>query len=109
MKYPGFAKSDEPEGVDDSERYVNSQEAPFELGEGETLRLHIFLYRSVLEVFANGRQCLTQRIYPTRADSLGLVQDQGTLFDLYYLKSPLPPFSKGEIKVKVKQDLLALH
>ena len=38
-----------------------------------------------------------------------LVQDQGTLFDLYYLKSPLPPFSKGEIKVKVKQDLLALH
>ena len=27
---------------------------------------------SVLEVFANGRLCLTQRIYPTRADSLGV-------------------------------------
>ena len=27
-----------------------------------------------------------------------LVQDQGTLFDFDYLESPLPPFSKGEIK-----------
>jgi beta-fructofuranosidase len=26
----------------------------------------------MLEVFANGRQCLTQRIYPTREDSLGV-------------------------------------
>jgi beta-fructofuranosidase len=26
----------------------------------------------MLEVFANGRQCVTQRIYPTREDSLGV-------------------------------------
>jgi beta-fructofuranosidase len=26
----------------------------------------------VLEVFANGRQCLTQRIYPTRGDSVNV-------------------------------------
>ena len=42
------------------------------LGDGEQLRLHVFLDASVLEVFANGRACLAERIYPTRADSLGL-------------------------------------
>ena len=51
---------------------VQAQEAPFELGVGEPLRLRIFLDRSILEVYANGRQCVTQRIYPTRADSLGV-------------------------------------
>jgi sucrose-6-phosphate hydrolase SacC (GH32 family) len=52
---------------------VTVQEAPFELKQDERLQLRIFLDRSILEVFANGRQCLTQRIYPTRADSLGVV------------------------------------
>ena len=51
---------------------VTAQEAPFELGSGEPLRLRVFLDRSILEVFANGRQCVTQRIYPTRPDSLGV-------------------------------------
>lgn len=51
---------------------VTAQEAPFELKPGETLDLRIYLDRSMLEVFANGRQCLTQRIYPTRKDSLGV-------------------------------------
>ena len=32
----------------------------------------MFVDRSVIEVFANDRQCLTQRIYPARADSLGV-------------------------------------
>ncbi len=71
VKYPRFTGQDEPEVIDDSQRYASSQEAPFELAFGEPLKLHIFLDRSVLEVFANDRQCLTQRIYPTRADSLG--------------------------------------
>ncbi|HET7121044.1 MAG TPA: glycoside hydrolase family 32 protein [Solirubrobacterales bacterium] len=58
-----------PEG----ERPVTSaQEAPFELEPGEALELRIYLDKSILEVFANGRQCLTQRIYPTREDSLGV-------------------------------------
>jgi beta-fructofuranosidase len=39
---------------------------------GEPLRLHVFLDRSVIEVFANERACLTSRVYPTRADSNGL-------------------------------------
>lgn len=51
---------------------VDEQVAPFELKPGEPLRLRVFLDRSVLEVFANERQCVTQRIYPSRPDSLGV-------------------------------------
>jgi beta-fructofuranosidase len=39
---------------------------------GEPLRLTVFVDGSVVEVFANGRTCLTGRIYPTRGDSLGV-------------------------------------
>jgi beta-fructofuranosidase len=42
------------------------------LSEGERLRLHIFVDHSVIEVFANGRACLTTRVYPSRADSVGV-------------------------------------
>jgi beta-fructofuranosidase len=37
---------------------------------GELLSLHIFLDRSIIEVFANGRVSITERIYPSRDDSL---------------------------------------
>ncbi len=56
----------------EQQRIVEAQEAPFELATGEPLKLRIFLDRSVLEVFANDRQCVTQRIYPSRSDSLGV-------------------------------------
>ena len=42
-----------------------------DLEAGEPLRLHIFLDRSTLEIFANRRACLSDRLYPTRPDSLG--------------------------------------
>lgn len=45
---------------------------PLTLAPDELLRLHIFIDRSVIEVFANERACVTGRVYPTRADSLGL-------------------------------------
>ena len=48
------------------------QHAPLALGADEALRLRIFIDRSIVEVFANGRQCLTQRIYPSRSDSCGV-------------------------------------
>jgi len=51
---------------------VTAQEAPFELKAGEPLRLRIFVDRTILEVFANDRQCMTQRIYPARPDSVGV-------------------------------------
>lgn len=52
---------------------VRVQTAPFELAAGERLELRVFLDRSIIEVYANGRQCVTQRIYPTRSDSQGIV------------------------------------
>ena len=48
------------------------QKGPIELANGENLKLHVFIDRSVVEVFANGRVCLTSRIYPSRVDSLGI-------------------------------------
>ena len=42
------------------------------LAPGENLQLQIFMDRSVIEIFANGRLCLTTRIYPTRDDSQGI-------------------------------------
>ncbi len=46
---------------------------PLGLMKGERLRLHIFIDRSVIEVFANGRACISGRMYPTRSDSLNVV------------------------------------
>lgn len=45
---------------------------PLPLASEETLKLHVFLDRSVVEVFGNNRMCVTSRIYPTRPDSLGV-------------------------------------
>ena len=47
-----------------------TQDAPFELKKGEKVHLRIFLDKSMLEVFANGRQCITQVVYPTMEDAV---------------------------------------
>ena len=59
-----------PKGVENPE--VSAQEAPFSLNKGELLSLHIYLDHSIIEVFANGRQCITQRLWPTLADSVNV-------------------------------------
>jgi len=46
--------------------------APVYLAPGETLKLRVFVDKSVVEVFANGRQCLALRVYPGREDSVGV-------------------------------------
>ena len=46
--------------------------APLALEEDETLKLRVFVDRSVVEVFANGRQCVALRVYPDRSDSTGV-------------------------------------
>lgn len=46
---------------------------PLDLKPGEPLRLRVFVDRSVVEAFANDRQAVLRRIYPTRRDSLGVV------------------------------------
>ena len=69
IAYPDWAKAQQ---LPEEKRFTKEQVAPLELKPGEPLRLRVFLDRSVLEVFANERQCVTQRIYPTRRDSLGV-------------------------------------
>jgi len=46
--------------------------APVYIADDEPLRLHVFLDRSVIEVFVNERQCVAVRLYPGRKDSLGI-------------------------------------
>lgn len=46
--------------------------APLFLEDDEPLRLRVFIDRSVVEVYANGRQCVAARVYPAREDSLGV-------------------------------------
>ena len=41
------------------------EEAPLEIGKGETLNLRIFIDRSIVEVFANDRQAIARMVYPT--------------------------------------------
>lgn len=45
---------------------------PFELKPGEPLKLRVFIDKSVVEVFANGRQAVMRRVYPSREDSVGV-------------------------------------
>lgn len=71
-------------GIDNPE--VSVQRAPLRLVPDEPLSLRIYLDRSILEVFANGRQCMTQRIYPTRPDSVGVaVSSTGGSSWVYHL------------------------
>ena len=47
-------------------------DAPVELGADEELALRIYVDRSVIEAFANGRACQTLRFYPQRDDCVGV-------------------------------------
>ena len=48
------------------------ESAPFALRPGEPLQLRIFIDKSVVEVFANSRQAIARRIYPSRQDAVGV-------------------------------------
>jgi beta-fructofuranosidase len=44
----------------------------------EPLKLHVFIDKSVVEVFVNGKQCAAIRVYPGRDDSMGVsLRSQG--------------------------------
>ncbi len=54
------------------------ESAPFRLVPGETLQLRIFIDKSVVEVFANGKQCVAMRVYPGLEESTGVsLRSQG--------------------------------
>ena len=51
---------------------------PLFLERDEPLRLRVFVDRSVVEVFVNGKQCVAMRVYPGREDSVGVsLRSQG--------------------------------
>ena len=70
--------------------------APVHLEPDEPLRLRIFIDRSVVEVFVNGKQCVAARVYPGREDSLGVsLRAQGQpaelkRFDAWQMRSIWP-------------------
>jgi len=49
---------------------VETQDAPFELKKDEEVHLRIFMDKTILEVFANNRQCITQVVYPCLEDAI---------------------------------------
>jgi len=49
------------------------ERAPFALKSAEALKLRVFVDKSVVEIYANDRQAIGRRVYPTCADSLGLI------------------------------------
>lgn len=60
----------------------------FMLNRDETLKLRIFIDKSVVEVFANGKQCVAVRVYPSRDDSMGFsIRSHGQDSDLKSLEA----------------------
>jgi beta-fructofuranosidase len=60
--------------------------APIFLEPDEPLKLRVFIDRSVIEVFVNGKQCVAVRVYPGRQDSVGVsLRSQGRNATLRYL------------------------
>ena len=54
------------------------ESASFYIAPNEPLKLRVFVDKSVVEVFVNGRQCVAMRVYPGREDSLGVsLRSQG--------------------------------
>ena len=72
------------------------------LEDGEPLRLRVYIDRSLVEVFANGRQSLTLRCRPTREDSSGVsVFARGrdaklVTLDAYQMRSVWPELKEKE-------------
>jgi beta-fructofuranosidase len=48
------------------------ESAQFLLDSSEPLKLRVFVDRSVVEVFVNGKQCVAARVYPGLKDSVGV-------------------------------------
>ena len=62
------------------------EEAPFALCEGEALSLDILIDKSVIEVYANKRQAICRRVYPTNPESsngVRLIGEKPTKLDTY--------------------------
>ena len=64
------------------------ESAPVSIGEEESINLRVFIDKSVLEVFVNGIQCVSVRVYPSLKDSTGVsLRSQGKDAELISLHS----------------------
>ena len=64
------------------------ESAPIVLENGENLKLRIFIDKSVVEVFANGKQVVATRVFPGLESSLGVsIRSQGDQSELISLDS----------------------
>ncbi|MDH3652517.1 MAG: GH32 C-terminal domain-containing protein, partial [Saprospiraceae bacterium] len=62
--------------------------ASLQLDDRETLQLRVFIDKSVVEVFANGRQCVALRVYPGLTESVGVsLRSQGQDSELVSLEA----------------------
>jgi beta-fructofuranosidase len=74
------------------------------LSEEKSLRLHVFVDRSIVEVFVNGRCCVTARVYPSNDKAVGIdLQSRGgdaslRSLDIWALGSTLDTWSRGKAK-----------
>ena len=60
----------------------------FYMKSNEPLKLRVFVDKSVVEVFANGKQCVAMRVYPGREDSVGVsLRAQGDAAELKSLNA----------------------
>jgi beta-fructofuranosidase len=58
------------------------------MGSDEPLKLRVFIDKSVVEVFVNGKQCIAARVYPSRQDALGVsLRSQGQDSELKLLEA----------------------
>jgi beta-fructofuranosidase len=48
------------------------EKAPLKLAAGGQLHLRVFIDKCVVEIFADDQQAITRRVFPTRADSVGI-------------------------------------
>jgi len=55
-----------------AEGHKKIEAGPFELKAGEPLKLRVFVDKSIIEAYANDRQAVVRRIYPSRKDSVGV-------------------------------------
>lgn len=60
---------------------------PLDLPASEPLRLHVFLDRSLIEIYVNDRVCASTRVYPTRPDAVDVeVIGSPAAFDAWEMK-----------------------
>ena len=53
-------------------RTRSPETAQVALDKGEPLKLRVFIDKTIVEVFVNGKQCVALRVYPGRPDSVGV-------------------------------------